>query len=502
MKRAVLITVTAAVSITTVFGQTTKIREGTQTTGALPTAQGGAPSGGTTGQALKKNSNSDYDYSWGTILLENIQNAVGNSKLLGSGTSGSGNPYTELTLPAAGGIIASSTNVLVDQGSNFNPTFAGQFQFAVGRTIASGASAGLNDVRVKAATTTVTGGTNITTATGFNKAVIERPTYTDATPVTVSLGATLYIQNSPLAAGSLSLTNPYALWVDDGVVRLDGGLGVGVTTDPGTGNIDISGVYKISGADKSTDWNTAFTDRLKWDGGATGLTAATGRTSLGGTTVGQALFTLTDPSAISFLRVNANNSVTTQTAANFRTDLSLVVGTNVQAWDTDLDTWATKTPYAGTVTVTTGKTLNASNTLSFAGTDSTTITFQGTDTYVGRATTDTLTNKRVTKRTATSATNNTTPTPNSDTTDLYIATGMTVNMVFGAPTGTPTEGQMLMIRIKDNNTARTLDFNAAYRFSTDLAKPTTTVIGKTMYLGFIWNATDSVWDNLAQLNNL
>jgi hypothetical protein len=30
----------------------------------------------------------------------------------------------------------------------------------------------------------------------------------------------------------------------------------------------------------STNWNTAYTDRLKWDGGATGLVAATGRTSL------------------------------------------------------------------------------------------------------------------------------------------------------------------------------------------------------------------------------
>jgi hypothetical protein len=30
-----------------------------------------------------------------------------------------------------------------------------------------------------------------------------------------------------------------------------------------------------------TNWDTAYTDRLKWDGGATGLNAATGRTSLG-----------------------------------------------------------------------------------------------------------------------------------------------------------------------------------------------------------------------------
>ncbi|MDD4986366.1 MAG: hypothetical protein PHQ43_11370, partial [Dehalococcoidales bacterium] len=31
----------------------------------------------------------------------------------------------------------------------------------------------------------------------------------------------------------------------------------------------------------SSNWDTAYTDRLKWDGGSTGLTAATGRTSLG-----------------------------------------------------------------------------------------------------------------------------------------------------------------------------------------------------------------------------
>ena len=33
--------------------------------------------------------------------------------------------------------------------------------------------------------------------------------------------------------------------------------------------------------DNSSNWNTAYTDRYKWDGGSTGLVAATGRTSLG-----------------------------------------------------------------------------------------------------------------------------------------------------------------------------------------------------------------------------
>jgi hypothetical protein len=49
----------------------------------------------------------------------------------------------------------------------------------------------------------------------------------------------------------------------------------------------------------------------------------------------------------------------------------------------------------GTLSLASGKTLTVSNTLTLAGVDSTTITFQGTDTYVGRATTDTLTNKTI-----------------------------------------------------------------------------------------------------------
>lgn len=55
------------------------------------------------------------------------------------------------------------------------------------------------------------------------------------------------------------------------------------------------------------------------------------------------------------------------------------------------------TPATGsTLTVADGKTLTASNSLTFAGVDGTTQTFQASDTIVGRATTDTLTNKTFT----------------------------------------------------------------------------------------------------------
>jgi hypothetical protein len=79
----------------------------------------------------------------------------------------------------------------------------------------------------------------------------------------------------------------------------------------------------------SSNWNTAFTDRLKWDGGSTGLVASTGRTSLGGTTIGQSMFTLTNPSSITFPRFNADNTVTALSASNFRSAIGAGTVTSV-----------------------------------------------------------------------------------------------------------------------------------------------------------------------------
>ena len=52
-------------------------------------------------------------------------------------------------------------------------------------------------------------------------------------------------------------------------------------TSSGTIALSFTAGYGLPTTSSQTNWDTAYTDRLKWDGGATGLTAETGRTSLG-----------------------------------------------------------------------------------------------------------------------------------------------------------------------------------------------------------------------------
>lgn len=84
----------------------------------------------------------------------------------------------------------------------------------------------------------------------------------------------------------------------------------------------------------------------------------------------------------------------------------------------------------------------------------------------------------------------------ADATDLAVQTALAGALTVNAPSGTPVAGQRLMIRIKDNGTARAITWNSIFR-PIGVTLPTTTVLSKIMYVGCIHNATDTKWDVIA-----
>lgn len=107
--------------------------------------------------------------------------------------------------------------------------------------------------------------------------------------------------------------------------------------------------------------------------------------------------------------------------------------------------------------------------------------------------TATLTNKRVTQRVG-STTSSATPTINTDSYDVYKLTALAVDITSFTTnlSGTPTDGQKLIIRILDNGTARAITWGASFQDGT-VALPLTTTISKTLMVGLIYDSVDAKW---------
>lgn len=111
--------------------------------------------------------------------------------------------------------------------------------------------------------------------------------------------------------------------------------------------------------------------------------------------------------------------------------------------------------------------------------------------------TNTLTNKRVTRRTTT-VTQSATPTINSDNMDVAAIAGlaqaitsMTTNL-----TGTPVQNDFLEIQITDNGTARAITWGASFSSGGLVNLPTTTVISTRLRVLLEWDAA-SKWTCVA-----
>lgn len=216
------------------------------------------------------------------------------------------------------------------------------------------------------------------------------------------------------------------------------------------------------------------------------------------------------------------------------------IGVSVQAYDADLTSWAAITPSTKQNTLVSGtniKTINGNSllgsgdlTISGGGgslavsdegtsltTGATSFNFVGSGvsaTASGTAVTvtvpgggggdvtlngvQTLTNKRITPRITTIASNSTI-TPTADATDQYTVSALATNATFLTPSGTPTDGQKLLIRIEDNGTARSLTWtttSGAYR-AVGVTLPATTTANKVIYVGCLYNSQDVFWDIVA-----
>jgi hypothetical protein len=166
------------------------------------------------------------------------------------------------------------------------------------------------------------------------------------------------------------------------------------------------------------------------------------------------------------------------------------------------------TPSSGTLTNctfptlnqnTTGTASNVTGTVAIAngGTGATTLAGASIVTYTG---TETLSNKNIVERVVSIA-DATSITINADTTDIatqantQTAGTLTVN----APTGTPVNGQKLVLRLQSTN-IQTFSWNAIFAGSTDLVLPVaSTGSSKYDYVGFIYNSTAAKWQLLAKV---
>jgi len=121
------------------------------------------------------------------------------------------------------------------------------------------------------------------------------------------------------------------------------------------------------------------------------------------------------------------------------------------------------------------------------------------DTLAAIAATQTLTNKRITKR-ITTITSHATPTVNTDNCDCVTITAlgeeitsMTTNL-----SGTPTNFQTLVFRILDDGTGRAITWGAKFE-ARGVALPTTTTASKLLTVGFIYDTVDSIWGCVASV---
>ena len=205
---------------------------------------------GTSG-LLKKTAADTWSLDTSTYLTSAVTSVSGTAPIVSSGGNTPAISISAATTAAAGSMSATDKAKLDG--------------------IAAGATANTGTV------TSVTGTAPISVATGTST-----PAISISAATTLAAGSMSAADKSKLD-GIASGATANAGTVTSVAVTVPTGLSVTGTpiTSSGTLAISLASGYSIPTTASQTNWDTAYTDRNKWDGGSTGLTAATGRTSLG-----------------------------------------------------------------------------------------------------------------------------------------------------------------------------------------------------------------------------
>jgi hypothetical protein len=414
-----------------------------------------------------------FDLTTGKIIQDSAVTIDNSGVMAGASISGSSNTFTNI--PLSTGVTGQLPLANGGTGANLSDPNADRILFwddSAGATtwLTVGSGLTITDTTITASGSGTPGGSD--TQVQYNNAGafggITGAT-TDGTSMTLTSPTLITPALGTPASGTL--TNCTGLPISSGV----SGLGANVATflaTPSSANLAAAVTDETgSGALVFATSPTLVTPTL-------GVATATSINKV----------TVTAPATSATLTLADGSSLVTSGANS-------ITLTSTGATNVTLPTTGTLATLAGSETLT-NKTLTAPIISSISNTGTLTLP-TSTDTLVGRATTDTLTKKRITKR-VTTITSNATPTVNTDNCDCVditalaaAITSMTTNL-----SGTPTNFQSLIYRIKDNGTARAITWGASFA-ANGVALPTTTVISKLLTVGFIWNG--SVWGCVASV---
>lgn len=329
-------------------------------------------------------------------------------------------------------------------------------------------------------------------------------TLTNATglPLTTGVTGTLGVGNGGTGLTATPTNGQLAIGNGAGFAlsTLTQGTGITVTNGAGTITIANAGVTTFSGGTTGLTPNTATSGAVTLAGtlavanGGTGLTTApaNGRLLIGNGT-NYTLANLTQGAGITI--TNGAGSITIANASPMTYPGAGIPNSTGSAWGTSYTTTGSGT----VVALATGATLSSPVISSIVNTGTLTLP-TSTDTLVGRATTDTLTNKRFTERISSTASTSSI-TVDISSYDQYVVTALAAAISFPASTtGTPVNGDKIIIRLKDNGTARAISWTTTGAGSwraVGVTLPTTTVISKVLYIGAIYNSDESYWDVVA-----